>query len=504
MNDFESLWGEEFDLPKEKEKVKKIAQKIAKPKTIKETRASIGKKVKSKALSLTEKLDVITQEVHRVLGKQEGNILVIKTRKDFDDYIDQCIATGRIDIDTETNNSLDPITCKLMGPCIYAPGLKQAYIPINHRNPETKERLDWQLTEDDCREEFQKINDSKIDIIMHNGKFDYSVIKCTCGIEVVPTWDTLIGAKLLDENERSAGLKQQYIEKIDSDQEKYSIDHLFENVEYADVDPDVFAYYAATDALMTDKLYEWQAARLLQPDYKDVYKLFKEIEMPAVQVLAEMQLNGMAVDQEYADLLSKKFHKRLDGIDAKINEEFTKLKPVVDAWRLSPEANYHEKTYFIYNKNIVKKSDIEMGGTLYNLYQTDADFQKEARKYAYDDEKGMHKQKRSKNEQLESPINLGSPTQLAILFYDVLKCPQVSKKSPRGTGEKELKAIADKLNLPVCNYLLERREVVKLLSTYIDVIPELAKRWPDGRIRTHFNQYGAATGRLSSSDPINF
>ena len=38
----------------------------------------------------------------------------------------------------------------------------------------------------------------------------------------------------------------------------------------------------------------------------------------------------------------------------------------------------------------------------------------------------------------------------------------------------------------------------------IDNIPELAKRWPDGRVRTHFNQYGAQTGRLSSSDPLNF
>ena len=41
----------------------------------------------------------------------------------------------------------------------------------------------------------------------------------------------MIGAKLLDENEHSAGLKQQYIDKIDSSQEKYSIDQLFNNIE---------------------------------------------------------------------------------------------------------------------------------------------------------------------------------------------------------------------------------------------------------------------------------
>ena len=50
------------------------------------------------------------------------------------------------------------------------------------------------------------------------------------------------------------------------------------------------------------------------------------------------------------------------------------------------------------------------------------------------------KKLKSPAEQLEDPINLASPTQLAILFYDILKCPTVSKKSPRGTGKEELEA----------------------------------------------------------------
>lgn len=45
---------------------------------------------------------------------------------------------------------------------------------------------------------------------------------------------------------------------------------------------------------------------------------------------------------------------------------------------------------------------------------------------------------KSKSEQLETPINVASPLQLAILIYDVLKFPSVDKKSPRGTGEEIL------------------------------------------------------------------
>ena len=462
MTDLDSLWGEDFELPKEKEKVKKIVEKIKTPKEPKAEKATVEKKVKSKTLSLDAKLEAIYAEVLRVLGHQKDNVQVIKSAEELHEYITDCIKIGRVAIDTETNNSLDPITCKLMGPCLYAPGKKQAYVPVNHIDKDTRERLSWQVDESTVAAEFQRLIDAGTFIVMHNGKFDYQVIKCTCKLDMPINWDTLIAAKLLDENERSAGLKQQYIDKIDPEQEKYSIEELFKNIEYAVVDPDIFALYAATDSMMTDKLFEWQFNQFRNPDLAKVLNLYHEIELPLVPEIAEMELAGMEVDQEYAALLSAKYHKKLDKVDAELADALAELKPQIDAWRLTPEANIHPK----------KKRGEGEG--------------------------------KSKNEQLEDPINLASPTQLAILFYDVLKCPAVSKKAPRGTGEDELKAIAKELNLNFCNVLIKRRELVKLITTYVDVIPELATRWPDGRVRTHFNQYGAATGRLSSSEPLNF
>lgn len=447
----DNLWGEEFSVC-DIAKTKKIIKKISEPKEIKTTRI---KQIKSKTLSTKDKLTLITEAVNQTLSKYKDHILIIKTRVDFISYIDKAIENKIIAIDTETNNSLDPITCKLMGLCIYTPGLNQAYIPVNHVNYETNLRLDWQLTEADIREQLNRLKN--IEIIMHNGKFDYQVLKCTCGVVVPPTWDTLIGAKLLDENERSAGLKQQYISKIDPDQEKYSIDNLFENIEYSNVDPDIFAMYAATDAYMTYKLYIYQKNIITRSELNKVYNLFKTIEMPLVPVLGEMELNGMNVDQNYGILLSKKYHRMLDRIDLKIADAFKEIQPKIDSWKLSSEANQKQ-----------------IGG------------------------------KKSKLEQLSDPISLTSPTQLAILIYDILKFKAVSTKKPRGTGEAELISLYAKSKLNLFKLLIDRREVVKLLTTYIDVIPELAKRWPDHRVHTHFNQYGAATGRLSSSDPINF
>ena len=160
--------------------------------SIDEDESDIEKILKSNKISIGQRLALITKNVFRVLGKYRKNVVVIKTKQQFDEYIDAAIKSGRIDIDTETNNSLDPVTCKLAGLCLYYPSGMQAYIPVNHRDPYTKERLAWQLTEQDCKEELQRVIDSKIFKIMHNGKFDYEVIKETCDIEVAPDADTMI------------------------------------------------------------------------------------------------------------------------------------------------------------------------------------------------------------------------------------------------------------------------------------------------------------------------
>lgn len=446
----DSLWGDDFVIKETPKQAKKVIEKIKQPKT---DVKSVKRAVSSKKLSIEDKLKLITEEVNRILGRYESDTQVITTYADLVSYIDKSIENKVIAIDTETNNSLDPITCKIMGGCIYTPGCKNAYIPINHTTL-TGERLDWQITENQLAEQFSRLIEAKTDIIMHNGKFDYEVIKCTCGVELPITWDTMIGAKVLDENERSAGLKQQYIDKIDPSIEKYSIDHLFSDIEYAVVDPNVFALYAATDSYMTYKLYEWQLAKFNDPDLSRLFDMFKRIEMPLVPVVAEMELAGVDFDIEYDERLSKKYHKKLDELDSKIADELEKLKPQIDIWRLSSDANYKP----------AKKNGAGEG--------------------------------KSKNEQLSDPINVASPTQLAILLYDILGIKAVDKKNPRGTGED----ILERIQHPLAKLLLERRGLMKLITAFIDSLPTWVNP-KTGRIHCHFNAYGAATGRFSSSEP---
>ena len=448
-----SLWGDEFEVPSAKKEVKKVAKKVSSPKDPKvETR----KAIKSKTVSTFDKLQLIYEEVNRVLGGYTSNTKVITSKDELSQYIDEAIRNGIIAIDTETNNSLEPLTCLLMGACIYTPGQLSAYIPIHHTQPDTDILIDNQLTELDIKEQFDRLSNTQI--LMHNGKFDYEVIKCTCNCVLDIYWDTEIAARILDENEL-AGLKKQYILHIDSTQEKYDIEHLFQGIPYAYVKPEIFALYAATDAYITYRLYEWQKEQFNKPGNEKLFDLFMNVEMPVVPVCAEMELYGIEIDKEYAKRLSNKYHKKVDEVNAKIDTELSKYSDKIAAWRLTKEANYKERN-------------------------------------SKPNKAGEFTYKKSKNEQLENPPQLNSPTQLAILLYDILGTPAQDKKAPRGTGEE----ILQKIKLPICDLILEKRGLEKLIGTYIDKIPECVNS-KDNRLHAHFNQLGAGTGRFSSSNP---
>lgn len=446
-----SLWGDEFVIEDSAKQAKSLLKKIEKPK---KTEQQI---LKSKNTSIEDKLRIIYENVNRILGVYKENTLVIKDKETLSKYIDKSIENNIIAIDTETNNSLDPLTCKLMGPCLYTPGMKNAYIPINHVNYKTGERLPWQLTEDDIYEQFSRLND--VIIITHNGKFDYEVLKCTTDWDMPVYWDTYIGARVLNENEK-AGLKEQYIEKIDSSIEKYSIDHLFD-IEYALVDPDIFALYAATDSFMTYKLYELQKSIFERPGNEKLYDLFMNVEMAVMPVVASMELTGINLDDGYCNRLSEKYNNKLSELNKKIDVELDKLNEKISQWRLSPQANLKPKS-------------------------------------TKPNKDGEYKLQKSKNEQLKDPPELSSPTQLAILLYDILEVEVVDKNNPRGTGEEILQKLKDKYY--ICNLILEKRGLEKLLNAFIDSLPKMRSE-RDNKIHSNFKQLGTDTGRFSCSNP---
>lgn len=96
-------------------------------------------------------------------------------------------------------------------------------------------------------------------------------------------------------------------------------------------------------------------------------------------------------------------------------------------------------------------------------------------------------------------FNINSPKQLAVILFDKLKLPTIKKtKTGPSTDASVLEALAPKFE--IARKLLEYRQLTKLQTTYVDVLPSLVNS-KTGRIHTSFNQIATATGRLSSSNP---
>ena len=99
------------------------------------------------------------------------------------------------------------------------------------------------------------------------------------------------------------------------------------------------------------------------------------------------------------------------------------------------------------------------------------------------------------------PFNINSPVQLGKILFEELNLPapvKYGKGKTISTAADVLEGLAAEHE--IARKVLEYRQLAKLKGTYIDALPELIDP-KTGRVHTTFNQTGAATGRLSSSNP---
>jgi DNA polymerase-1 len=98
-------------------------------------------------------------------------------------------------------------------------------------------------------------------------------------------------------------------------------------------------------------------------------------------------------------------------------------------------------------------------------------------------------------------INLKSPKQVSYLLFEKLNLPVIRKTKTGSSTDSDVLLELEAQNLsPVPTLILQYRELDKLLSTYVKALPKMISQ-KTGRIHTHFQQFNAATGRLSSDSP---
>lgn len=402
-------------------------------------------------------LNVINELVKSGRLHAEGEVETIRTPERLREYMEHCRKNGEYVLDVETTG-LDIFNDILVGICLYTPGEPSAYVPFNHTDLQNI-RVPGQMTEEECRDVMiPYLDDPDLRCDNHNIKFDNKMLLWNWKHRIANIyWDTMIAGFILNENEPH-GLKplhNKYILHGQGSNEDFG--DLFEDVPFNYVPIDIATVYGANDGFKTYALQQFQAQFIKREhkreDFRKMAHVFFDIEMPLIDVCTDMELRGVEIREDFAKELSEDFKKELVEVEAKCDAYVEKYK-----------------NYILDHNTLMRLT------------------------------KGTCK------------INYNSPQQVAALFYDIFRLRSVSRKEPRGTGDKIIQkhlSIAKKKGTKKAQEFIEflqnyqrYKEINKLLGTYVDKIPAV-KEPKTNAVHTTFNQYGAVTGRFSSSDTIS-
>ena len=359
------------------------------------------------------------------ISSVKTNYKLCNTTEKIQDLISQLFWVPYFAFDTETT-SVNVMDAELVGISFAIDNHEAWYVPIPADQVKAREIVDMLRP---------ILENEAVEKIAQNAKFDYSMLK-RYGAEVSdPLFDTMIAHYLLQPEMQhnmdylsEVYLKYRPIPTSDliNTKAKKSSESLFDFDEeekpqtMREVPVDKVMQYCCEDSDVTLQLYKVFKNELKK---EKLEKLFYEIEMPLVKVLADMELTGVRIDVAALKESEGILNQELKNIEARITE---------------------------------------LAG---------------------------------------HPFNPLSPKAVGTVLFDEMKLDPKAKKTKSGqytTSEEVLQKLRDKS--PIIDEILNYRGVKKLLSTYIEALPqEINHR--TGRIHAQFNQTVTATGRLSSSNP---
>ncbi|ABR31749.1 DNA polymerase [Thermosipho melanesiensis] len=242
----------------------------------------------------------------------EKKYTIVNSEKELSKLRKRIDEVKTFSIDTETT-SLDPFSAKLVGVSISTNEGEAYYIPISHvsENNLTKEIVLKFLKE--------ILECERYNIVGQNLKFDYKVFMVN-GIEPqIPHFDTMVAAYLINPEERRYNLEElalkylgykmiSFEELVDNNMPLFGNDFSFISIEKA-------AEYSCEDVDITFRLYSY-----LSKYIGEMKELFYNIEMPLINVLAQMELNGVYFDVDYLKELSKRYEEEMKKLEEKIFE----------------------------------------------------------------------------------------------------------------------------------------------------------------------------------------
>lgn len=262
-----------------------------------------------------QQLSLFGQEVTRV-GEPEGytiETVVVDTPEKLAALLKDLDGAARIAVDTETT-ATDPLRADLVGISLAVREGRGYYIPVGHKTGEPQLPLEQVVSA--LR---PYMTDSAKPKIGQNLKYDVLALNMV-GLEMEPLgFDTMIAEWLSNPASRNLGLKD--MAEIYLDAHMTHIQELIgrgkSQITMDMVPVERAAPYAAADAEVTLRLVPILEARLGEYNCK---KLFEELEMPLVSVLAEMERAGVALDPDFFARMSQEIGERMGDIETHVYE----------------------------------------------------------------------------------------------------------------------------------------------------------------------------------------
>ena len=260
--------------------------------------------------------------VEKALAEEAATYTTVTELEALSEVVEQIRAAGSVTLDTETT-SQSAMLAKLVGISLAVQSYEAYYIPVGHApmigDPE-------QLPLDVVLERLRPVlEDPAIAVTGHNIKYDAMVL-ANHGIRLGSyDFDTMIAAYLTASGSTSgAGLTHLGLKSLALDRlgvEMTNIDELIgkgkKAITMAEAPIERAAAYAAADADMTLRLRGIFEGELHE---KELWRLFKDIEMPLVPVLLQMERTGMALDTDVLRGLSQECAEAMGRLEAEFYE----------------------------------------------------------------------------------------------------------------------------------------------------------------------------------------
>lgn len=242
--------------------------------------------------------------------------IVVRTEEDLANLVAEMAEAEAIAFDVETT-STDAMQADLVGVSIAIRPGEGYYIPVGHlEGPGGESQLPLAEV---LRALAEPLGDPNLPKVGHNLKYDY-ILLARNGLRALPlAFDTMIAEWLCDPASRNLGLKNLAWVRLGF--EMTEIEELIgsgrDQRTMAQVPVRQAAPYAAADAEVCLRLMPQLREEMQQ---KEQMGLFREVEMPLVPILADMEMDGIRLDREYLQDFSDQITARLDETEARIHD----------------------------------------------------------------------------------------------------------------------------------------------------------------------------------------